>query len=157
MSVLVGADGAAQVNLGSGLKYVADIFQWNASLKRTMLSRTTQADDFERNTGGMAAWTGDFSFRIRFSDDTTVQSAWQMLSFVLAGTDDTLKAELSLILQSRQLAPDCDIYKTTVGGVIKLTGTVVIGDIRLDCQDPAEPVIAVASWAGDGALALVRA
>ena len=157
MSVLVGTDGAVQVNLGGGLKYVADIFQWNANLKRSMLSRTTQADDFEKNTGGMAAWSGDFSFRMRFSDDATVQSAWQMLNFALTGTDDTLKSELELILQTSQLSPDYDVYKTTVGGVIKLTGTIVIGDIRLDCKEPGEPVIAVASWAGDGALALVRA
>ena len=46
---------------------------------------------------------------------------------------------------------------TTVSGVIKLTGTVVIGDVRLDCTDPEQPIVAVANWSGDGALALVRA
>ena len=92
------------------------------------------------------------------SDDTTVaQSAWQMLNFALTSTDDDLKTELSLILQRYQLIPDYDIFDTTVGGVIKLTGAVVIGDVSLNCEDPEQPIIAVASWSGDGALTPQRA
>lgn len=158
MAVLVGSDGAAQIDLGDGLKYVANIKSWRANMKRDMLRRTTQVDNFERNTGGLASWSGDFEFRLQFSDDTTVaQSAWQMLNFALTGTDDDLKTDLSLILQRYQLIPDYDIFDTTVGGVIKLTGTVVIGDVSLNCEDPEQPIIAVASWAGDGALTPLRA
>lgn len=158
MAVIVGADGAAQINLGGGLKYIANIRSWRASLKRDMLRRTTLADEAERRTGGLADWSGDFEFRLQFSDDTSVaQSAWQMLNFALTNTDDALKAELSLMLQSYKLPPDYDIFDTTVAGVIKLTGTVVIGDVSLNCEDPEQPIIAVASWAGDGALTPVRA
>lgn len=158
MSVLVGAHGAAQINLGGTLKYVANIFSWNASMKRAMLSRTTQADDFERNTGGLAGWSGSFSFKLQFSDDTSVaQSAWQMLDFAFTKTDDDLKASLQLILQSHKLTPDYDIFQTTVGGIIQLAGTIVIGDVSLDCTDPEQPIVAVATWSGDGALALQRA
>ena len=122
-------------------------------MKRDMLRRTTQADEFERNTGGLGDWSGDFEFRLQFSDDTTTaQSAWQMLNFALTGTGDSLKSELSLILQSYQLTPDYDIFDTTIAGVIKLTGTVVIGGVSLNCEDPEQPIIAVASWSGDGAL-----
>jgi hypothetical protein len=158
MSVIVGSSGAAQINLGDGIKYVANIFSWNASLKRDMLSRTTQADEAERRTGGLADWTGDFSFRLQFSDDTaTAQSAWQMLDFAYSKTDDDLKAELRLILQSHKLPPDCDIFRTTVSGIVRLAGTIVIGDVSLDCTDPEQPIIAKAFWSGDGALALQRA
>lgn len=158
MAVIVGADGAAQINLGGGLKYIANIRSWRASLKRDMLRRTTLADEAEKRTGGLADWSGDFEFRLQFSDDTSVaQSAWQMLNFALTNTDDALKAELSLMLQSYKLPPDYDIFDTTVAGVIKLTGTVVIGDVSLNCEDPEQPIIAVASWAGDGPLTPVRA
>lgn len=153
MAVIVGSDGAAQIDLGDGLKYVANVKSWRASLKRDMLRRTTQADEAERRTGGLADWSGDFEFRLQFSDDTsTAQSAWQMLNFALTGTDDDLKADIELILQRYQLLPDCDIFGTTVAGVVKLVGTVVIGDVSLNCEDPEQPLIAVASWAGDGVL-----
>ena len=158
MSIVVGSDGAAQINLGSGVKYIANIFSWDASMKREMLRRTTQADEVERRTGGLADWSGSFSFRLEFSDDTTVAlSAWQMLDFAFNRTDDNLKAEIRLIVQSYKVPPSCDTFQTGVSGTIRLTGTVVIGDIRLDCTDPEQPIVAVANWSGDGALALVRA
>jgi hypothetical protein len=157
MSLLVGSDGAAQINLGSGLKFVANIFSWNARLRRGMLRQTTQADDYEKRTGGLGDWSGSFSFRMQFSDDTSVaQSAWQLLDFALTENDDDLKASIALILQSYKLPPDCDIFKTTIPGVIKLTGTVVIGDLSLNCEDPEQPIIAVANWEGDGAMTPVR-
>jgi hypothetical protein len=158
VSVLVGSNGAAQIDLGGGIKYVANIFSWTASMKRDMLSRTTQADEAERRTGGLADWTGDFSFKLQFSDDTaTAQSAWQMLNFAYSNTDDDLKAELRLILQSYRLPPGYDVFRTTVSGIIQLAGTIVIGDVSLDCTDPEQPIIAKAFWGGDGALALQRA
>lgn len=157
MSVIVGTDGAAKLNLGGGLKYVANMFSWTAQLRREMLRQTTQADNYEKRTGGMGDWTGSFSFRLQFSDDTSVaQSAWQLLNFAFSNTDDTLKAGIELILQSEKLPPDCDIFKTTVSGIIKLTGTVVIGDISMNCQDPEQPIVAVANWEADGALTLAR-
>lgn len=157
MAVLVGADGAAQINLGGGLKYVANIRSWRASLKRDMLRRTTLADEAERRTGGLADWSGDFEFRLQFSDDATAaQSSWQILDFALTNTDDDLKADISLILQRYQLPPDCDLFDNTIAGVISLNGTVVIGDVSLNCEDPEQPIIAVASWQGDGALVPYR-
>jgi len=157
MAVLVGADGAARLDLGNGLKYVANIFSWNAQLRREMLRQTTQADNYEKRTGGMGDWTGSFSFRLQFSDDTSVaQSAWQLLNFAFTENDDDLKAGIELILQSYKLPPDCDIFRTTVPGIIKLTGTVVIGDISMNCEDPEQPIVAVANWEADGALTPVR-
>lgn len=152
MGVIVGADGGAQINLGGGLKHVANIFSWQVNMGRDMLPTTTQADEAKRRTAGLADWTGDFSMRLQFSDDVSVaQSSWQMLNFALTGADDDLKADLKLILQSHQCLPD-DIFRTTIAGVISLVGKVVIGDIRLDCQDPGEPIILVADWSADGAL-----
>jgi hypothetical protein len=157
MAVLVGADGAAKIDLGDGLLYVANIFSWKVQLRREMLRRTTQADEAERRTGGLADWSGLFSFRLVFSDDiSTAQSAWQMLNFALTNTDDNLKAGLELVLQSYQLAPESDTFDSVISGVIKLVGTVVIGDVSLDCTDPAEPIVCDASWSGDGALIPVR-
>jgi hypothetical protein len=157
MAVLVGSDGAAKINLGGGLKFVANIFSWTARLRREMLRQTTQADDYEKRTAGLGDWSGSFSFRMQFSDDTSVaQSAWQLLDFALTKNDNDLKASIELILQSYRLLPDCDIFKTTIPGVIKLTGTVVIGDLSMNCEDPEQPIIAVASWEGDGALTPVR-
>jgi hypothetical protein len=153
MALLVGADGAAKLNLGSGLKYVANIFSWQAQLRRETLRRTTQADDFERRTAGLGDWSGSFSFRMQFSDDTSVAlSSWQLLNYALTATDDDLKAEVELILQHYTLPADNDVFATTIPGVIKLTGTVVIADISMNCEDPEQPIIAVASWEGDGAL-----
>jgi len=157
MSVLVGSDGAAKINLGGGLKFVANIFSWTARLRREMLRQTTQADDYEKRTAGLGDWSGSFSFRMQFSDDTSVaQSAWQLLDFALTKNDNDLKASIELILQSYKLPPDCDIFKTTIPGIIKLTGTVVIGDLSMNCEDPEQPIIAVANWEGDGALTPVR-
>lgn len=157
MAVLVGTDGSAQLDLGGGLKYVANIFSWQAQLRREMLRQTTQADDFERRTGGLGDWTGSFSFRLQFSDDTsTAQSSWQLLEYALTETDDNLKADMNLVLQRYQLAPDYDIFDSTIAGAISLNGTIVIGDLSLDCQDPEQPVVAVASWEADGALTPYR-
>ena len=157
MTVLKGSDGRAQLNLGGGLKCMANIFSWRAQRKMEMLRRTTQADEAERRTAGIADWSGSFSFRLQFSDDqTTALSAWQILNFALTNTDDALKAGISLILQAYKISPDYDIFNTTIAGVIKLTGTVVVSDVSLDCSDPEQPIVAVASWEGDGALILER-
>jgi hypothetical protein len=157
MAVIVGSDGAAQINLGDGRKFIANMFAWNARLRREMLSRTTQADDYERRTGGMGDWSGSFSFRMQFSDDTTfAQSAWQLLNFAFTKTDKDLKAQIRLILQSHKLPPDCDIFKTTITGGIRLRGTVVISDVSINCEDPEQPMIAVVSWEGDGPMVFVR-
>ena len=59
---------------------------------------------------------------------------------------------MELILQRYQLPADYDIFGSTINGIVSLTGTVAIGDISLDCEDPEQPIVAVASWAGDGAL-----
>lgn len=153
MTVIVGADGAVQINLGNGLKYMANVTSWRANLGRDMLDKTTQADDAKRRTAGLADWTGDFAFSIEFSDDISVaQSAWQMLQFALSGRDDELKAEIALILQHHGIPPDCNIFQASIPGVIRLTGTVVIGDIKIDCEDPEKPLVLVASWGADGAL-----
>lgn len=157
MTVLKGSDGRAQLNLGGGLKCIANIFSWRAQRRIEMLRRTTQADEAERRTAGIADWSGSFSFRLQFSDDTTTAlSAWQILNFALMNTDDALKASVNLILQAYQISPDYDIFNTTVSGIIKLTGTVVVSDVSLDCTDPEQPIVAVASWEGDGALSLER-
>ena len=79
-----------------------------------------------------------------------------MLDFAFTKTDDDLKASLRLILQSHKLTPDYDVFQTTVGGIIQLAGTIVIGDVSLDCTDPEQPIVAKAFWSGDGALALQR-
>jgi hypothetical protein len=157
MTVLKGSDGRAQINLGGGLKCIANIFSWRAQRRMDMLDRTTQADEAKRRTAGLADWSGSFSFRLQFSDDTAAaQSAWQMLNFALMNTDDAMKASVALIIQAYQLPPDYDIFRTTIAGVIKLTGTVVISDVSMDCTDPEQPIVAVASWEGDGALTLER-
>lgn len=157
MTVLKGADGRAQINLGSGLKCIANIFSWRAQRRMDMLRRTTLADEAERRTAGLADWSGSFTCRLQFSDDVAAaQSAWQMLNFALMNTDDAMKASVALIIQAYQLPPDYDIFRTTIPGVIKLTGTVVFNDIRLDCTEPEQPIIAVFSWEGDGALTLER-
>jgi hypothetical protein len=153
MAVLVGADGSAKLDLGDGLICVANIFSWSARLRRETLRTTTQADEFQRRTAGLGDWSGSFSFKMQFSDDIAIaQSSWQILDFALTKTDDELKADLELILQRYQLPPDHDIFGTTIDGIVKLAGTVVIGDISMDCEDPEQPIIAVASWEGDGAL-----
>lgn len=153
MAVLVGADGGAELDLGDGLICVANIFSWRAELRREMLRRTTQADEFERRTAGLGDWSGSFSFRLQFSDDTSVaQSSLQILDYALTKSDDALKADLELILQRYRLPADCDLFGTTVNGIVSLKGTVVIGDVSLNCEDPEQPIIAVASWTGDGAL-----
>ena len=157
MTVLKGSDGRAQLNLGGGFKCIANIFSWRAQRRIDMLRRTTQADEAEKRTAGLADWSGSFSFRLQFSDDqATALSAWQILNFALMNTDDALKANVNLILQAYQLLPDYDIFNTTIAGIIKLTGTVVVSDVSLDCTDPEQPIVAVASWEGDGALLLER-
>lgn len=154
MAVVTGANGAAELDLGDGLKCVANIFSWEARLSRETLNRTTQADDYKKRTAGLGDWSGSFSFRLQFSDDTSVaQSAWQILEYALTATDDDLKAELSLVLQGQKVpSGDCEVFSSVIEGKIWLAGTVVVTDISLDCSDPEQPIVAVASWEADGAL-----
>jgi hypothetical protein len=157
MGVIVGSDGAVQLDLGAGNKYVANTFSWTVKTKREMLNRTNLSDDAKRRTAGIADWTGNFSFRLQLSDDTAqALSAYQILEHLYTKTGDELKAQLHLVLQRGKLPPDYDIFNSTIGGVVKLVGTVVIETIGLDCATPENPVIARADWEGDGALALVR-
>lgn len=153
MAVLVGADGAARLDLGNGLEYIANIFSWEARLRREMLRQTTQADNYERRTAGLGDWTGSFSFYLQFSDDTAVAlSSWQLLEHALTQSDDGLKASIDLVLQRHRLDPDWEIFGSTIPGTISLQGTVVIGDLSLNCKDPEQPIVADASWAADGPL-----
>lgn len=157
MAVIVGADGAAQIDLGNGLKYIANITSWSVKLDRGYLNRTTQADEAKKRTADIADWTGDFSFNIQLSEDTSVAlSAWPLLQFIIAGKDDELKAEVALILQRNQVMADCDIFQTTIPGAVWLAGTVVIGGVGLDCEDPEKPLVGLAQWGADGALTLHR-
>lgn len=157
MGVLVGADGAAKINLGNGLKYIANIKSWRVLCSNKPLKRTTQADEASRCTGGLFEWSGDFEFHLEFSDDESVAlSAWQMLNFALSARGDDRKAEIALILQAHQLPPDYDVFSSTIPGVIKLTGTVTIANVPINCEDPEQPIVCVANWEGDGDLALVR-
>lgn len=157
MAVIVGSDGAVEFDFGNGMKCVADIFSWEAPLKRSTLRRTTQADEAERRTGGLADFTGSFSMRLEFSDDESVaQSAWQILNFAITNTDDDLKANLNLVLQRYTVIPDCDIFQSGITGSVSLSGVVVITDVSLNCSDPEKPLICEVAWEADGPLTLVR-
>jgi hypothetical protein len=157
MTVVVGTDGAAKIDLGSGLKYMANIRSWELSVSRPSLSRTNLGDEAERSVSGVAKWTGDFEFHLVFSEDESVAlSSWKMLEFALAGVGDELFADIELILQRHQIAPDFEVFRSTIPGVIKLSGTVLVTDVRMDCTDPGEPIVMVADWEGDGALTPVR-
>jgi hypothetical protein len=157
MGVLVGADGAAKINLGNGLKYVANIISWRVLCSNKPLERTTQADEASRTTGGLSRWSGDFEFHLQFSDDESVAlSSWQMLDFAFNAKGDDRKAEIALILQSHQLPPDYDVFSSWIPGVVKLTGTVTLTDVPINCENPEQPIVCVANWEGDGELALVR-
>lgn len=153
MAVITGADGSCKIDLGDGSVYVANVFLWNAELRRDMLRTTTQADEFERGTGGMGSWSGSFSFYLQFSDDASnAYSAWQLFSHIATKTGDDLKAYLQLIVQRNAASPDYDIFDSVISGEIRLAGQVVIGDLSLNCQDPERPIVAAASWQADGGL-----
>lgn len=157
MAVVVGSDGAAKINLGDGSQYIANIKSWRINMNRDYLSRTTQADEVERNTGGMSSWTGDFEMHLSFSDDESVAlSSWQVLDFVINNTDDDLKAELSLLLQQYGVQADCKTFKTSMQEAISLTGTVVLGSVNMNCEDPEQPIVLVINWTADGPLTLQR-
>lgn len=157
MAVITGSDGAVKINLGNGLKYIADIVSWTVNMNRDILSRTTAADENERNTGGRGSWQGDIELHVSFSDDESVAlSSWQLLEFAINNTDDDLKAELRLVLQRYKIAPDCAIFQTSVSGVVELVGTVVVGPISMNCEDPEQPIVLVVNWTGDGPLSLQR-
>lgn len=158
MTVVLGADGAVQFNFGDGSRCTANVFSWSANLGRETLDTTKQGDEARTRTGGLADHTGSVSLRLQFSDDTTdANSAWQILEYALGNTDDDLKAAITLYLQRSDPPADCDdVFSSLVRVPIKLTGTVVIGGISLDCTDPGEPIVAVLSWESDGPLVLSR-
>lgn len=158
MSVIFGSDGAIQFNLGPGQRCTANVFSWSVNLGRETLDTTRQGDEARSRTGGLADHTGSVSLRLQFSDDdTTANSAWQILEFALGNTDDDLKAAITLYLQRSDPPASCDdVFDTLVRVPIKLTGTVVIGGISLDCTDPGEPIVAVLNWESDGPLVLSR-
>lgn len=157
MSVIKGADGGIKINLGDGSRFIANTFRWNAKLRREMLRQTTQADDFEKRTAGIGDWTGSLSFYMQLSDDTSIaQSGMQLIEHVMSNTGDDLKASIELVLQRWEIPADYDTFNTSIKGAVSLTGTVVIGDMGFDCEDPERPVIATASWEADGPLTPVR-
>ena len=157
MTVILGSDGGIQFDLGNGLVCVANVFSWSANLGRETLDTTKQGDEARTRTGGLADHTGSVSLRLQFSDDTAVNSAWQILNHVLTNSDDDLKASLKLILQSPGGGGTCDpVFDTLIPDAVSLTGSAVITDVSLDCSDVGEPVVAVMSWEADGALTLVR-
>jgi hypothetical protein len=157
MSVAVGTDGAAKIDLGNGLQYMANIRSWELGINRPSLRRTDMADEAERSVSGVSQWTGDFEFHLVFSEDESIAlSSWQVLQFALTGIDDQLFADIELILQRHQLSPDLEVFYSTIPGVIKLAGTVLVTNVRMNCRDPEQPIVIVAEWEGDGALALVR-
>ena len=157
MAVILGSDGAVKIDLGDGLKYIAQIRSWEAALSRPSLRRTTMADEAEKRASGVADWGGNFELQIVLSeDDSTALSAWKLLQFLLAGVDEGLKADVELILQRYQISADCVTFGTSLSGVVKLAGTVLLTDVRLDCQSPEEALVLVVYWEGDGALGLVR-
>jgi hypothetical protein len=155
MAVAVGADGAAQFDFGNGLKYMANMFAWDIDYGSETLPQTNLADTHKRRTGGLKDSSGSFSFYLQFSEDEEpAHSALQMLDFIFNGTGNQLKTEMELILQRSKIAPDYDVFMSSVPGVIKLSGTVLVPRIRLNCENPERPLIAVAQWEGDGPLAL---
>ena len=158
MPVIVGSDGAVQFDFGGGLTYVANVFAWSVNLGRETLPTTKQGDEAVTRTGGLADHTGSVSMRLRFAEDgAEALSAWQLINFALGNTDDALKASIKLFIQTAGVSADCeDITGLLIQDPISLTGTVVIASISLDCTDPGEPVVAVASWEADGALTLTR-
>jgi hypothetical protein len=157
MAIITGSDGAVKINLGDGLEYIAEVVSWTVNMDREMLSRTNAADESERTTGGRNSWTGDLELHVAFSDDTSVAlSSWQLLAFAINNTDDDLKAELRLVLQRYGVMPDYTVFNTSVAGVVELVGTVVLGPVSLNCEDPEKPIVLVISWTADGPLALQR-
>lgn len=158
MSVIFGSDGAIQFDLGPDQRCTANVFSWSVNLGRETLDTTKQGDEARTRTGGLADHTGSVSLRLQFSDDDSqANSAWQILDYALGNTDDALKAAITLYLQRSDPPAGCDdVFSSLVRVPIKLTGTVVVAGISLDCTDPGEPVIAVLGWEADGALALSR-
>lgn len=158
MSVILGSDGAIEFDFGPGSRCTANVFSWRVNLGRETLDTTRQGAEARGRTGGLADHTGSVSLRLQFSDDnSTANSAWQILDHALGNSDDGLKAGLTLYIQRTEPTAGCDdVFGALVAVPIKLAGTVVIAGIDLDCTDPGEPVVAVLSWEADGALALSR-
>ena len=158
MAVITGADGQVQFDLGGGAVCTANVFQWTANLGRQTLDTTRQGDEGRRRTGGLADHTGTVSLRLQFSDDTaTANSAWQLLDFALGNVDDGLKAGLTLYVQMSSTSGLCDgVFGSTFSDAVSLTGSVVVADVRMDCSDVTQPVVAVLNWEADGALTLQR-
>jgi hypothetical protein len=155
MSVAVGTDGAVRFGLGDGLKYMANIFSWGMDGGSESLSQTNLADTHKRRTGGLKDSSGSLSFYLEFSEDSAVAlSALRMLDFIVNGTGDELKAEIVLVLQRNRIAADYDVFRSSVPGVVRLSGNVLVPRVRLNCENPEKPLIAVADWEGDGPLAL---
>ena len=101
MAVLLGGDGCVRVDLGGGVQYVAEVFQWELRLGRETLDTTRQGDEARRRTGGLADHTGSISYRaVLYQDGGMVASAWQLLNFILNNTDDDLGCWLDLLLQT---------------------------------------------------------
>jgi hypothetical protein len=158
MSVILGSDGSIKIDLGDGQRFIANVFSYRVNLGRETLPQTRQGDEAVKRTGGLADHTGSVSLRMQFSDDNEyIESAWQILDYVLAGSDDELKAEIELYLQRQGTVVQCgDDFTTIIPESVYLAGTVVLTNVSIDCADPGEPVVAVLSWEADGALALQR-
>jgi hypothetical protein len=158
MSVILGSEGSIQFDFGNGSRCVANVFSWSVNLGRETLDTTRQGDEARSRTGGLADHTGSVSLRLQFSDDDSqANSAWQIMEFALGGSDDELKADLTLYLQRSAPPAGCDdTFGLLIQDAIFLAGRAVITGVNLDCTDPGEPVVAVVGWEADGALELSR-
>lgn len=159
MSVIFGSDGAIQFDLGPGLRYVANVFEWKANFGRETLDTTKQGDEARTRTGGLADHTGDVSIRIELSDDNSIaDSAWQLLTYAINNDDDDLKADIKLIIQSAGGNKLCSEspFGSFIGESVYFEGTVVVSSVSLTCGDPGDPIVAVLNWEADGKLLLAR-
>lgn len=155
MSVLLGGDGTVQLDLGSGLTCVVNLFRWQLNINRDVLDTTRQGAESKGSVGGLLGGTGELGYRLQlFEDGPEAVSAYQILDYVLTNVDAALTAQVRLVLQVDPSA-SCAIGEP-IREAVWLDGSVVIGSTSIDCSDPGQLMVLRTSITTDGDLTLNR-
>lgn len=156
--VLIGTDGLIFMQLADLGQVVANSFRWTVTLGNEFLEKTDLSNEARRKTGGLKNHTGSFTIMVNFLENNQeALSVWQLLNFAVSNTDDDMQAQIELIIQKGGLPlqhSTCDASPIT--DQISLVGTVVVGDISINCEDPANPLVATLAWEADGLLTPTR-
>jgi hypothetical protein len=137
--MLRGRGGKIELNLGSGLKPIAEADRWSLSLGREALPTTTQADESKTYIKGLKGHEGTVNYFIRLYSATDRLSAAQIIPLILDNQGSGINVSARLYVQTPASAmATCNVTTSYVQAAY-FTGDLLFTNTSIDM--PAEDII----------------